>query len=60
MSVADQQELKHLLAAEECPAALRKHVKKLVHEIERLNSFLDTMSRIQKKSNAEDDDTIVG
>lgn len=56
----DQQELKHLLEAEECPLALRKHVKKLMSEVGRLSSLLDNMSRIQEKSGTTDGDTFVG
>lgn len=60
MTVEDQQELKHLLVTEECSPALRKHVEKLMHEVERLCSVLETMLRLQKKLSASDDDTIVG
>ena len=59
-SAEDQQELKHLLETEECPLALRKHVKKLMSEVGRLSSLLDNMSRIQEKSSTSDGDTFVG
>ncbi len=59
-SVEERQELKRLLAAEECSPTLRKHVENLLDEVQRLSSLLESMSRITQQSAASDNDTIIG
>ncbi len=59
-SVDEIREMKRLLAADECSPTLRKHVEKLLDEVQRLSSLLESMSRITQQSADSDNDTIIG
>jgi len=56
-------EIKRELEKAQCPPRWRRHVRKLVGELDRVNSLLETFIRLNdapQPDSAADDDTIVG
>ena len=56
-------EIKHELEKAQCPARWRQHFRKLVGELDRVNSLLETFVRLNdvpRLDSASDDDTVVG
>ena len=53
------QELKRLLAVEDCSPRIREQVQKMMGEVERMGSILEMLARVTDKPTV-DDDTFIG
>lgn len=59
MTVEELTTLKTLLKTNHCPGPWRQRIEQLIAEVERLNSFVETLSRISEQDDSNGDTVVV-